>query len=115
MPFRVNQWASAIAWIDWRIGLNVDHRIIGLDLPRDCADDTHADRIIQPKRIPERKHDLPLLQFVGVAKHKIRQVSLINFYECQITLTIHADEGAGKGPAGSPITLLTSFSCGPDV
>jgi hypothetical protein len=55
---RVDEWTAAVAGIDRRVGLHVDHWRVGLELPRDRADDTERHRVLQAQRAAERQHHL---------------------------------------------------------
>ena len=61
---RIQQWSAAIARIDRGVRLDVNHRIVALDLPRHRAHHAHAHGVIQAQRIAKRQYDLPLLQSV---------------------------------------------------
>ena len=43
----VYQWSATVAWIDRRIGLDVNHWAIQFGLPADCAHDSFGDGVIQ--------------------------------------------------------------------
>jgi hypothetical protein len=58
IPVTVNQGASAIAWIDGSVGLNVDHRAIELRLAAWRADDSHGDGVFQTFGRTDGQHRL---------------------------------------------------------
>ena len=74
VPIGIEQWTAAIAWVDGRVGLNIDHRIVAFDLPRNGADNAHADGIIQSERIAQCEDDLALFEFVGICEVQERQI-----------------------------------------
>ena len=41
-----------------RVGLDVDHRVVGFELTRDGADDAERDRAVETHRAAEREHEL---------------------------------------------------------
>jgi hypothetical protein len=59
MPLGIDQRAATVAGIDWRVGLNVDHRIFRLELPRHRADHTHCHARLETERAAEGHDDLP--------------------------------------------------------
>ena len=53
----VDQRPAAVARIDGRVGLDVDHRVVGLELPRHRADDAQRHRVVEARagcRTPAR-------------------------------------------------------------
>ena len=69
-PFGVDERAAAVARVDRRVGLHVDHRIFGLELPCHGAHDAHRDRVLEPERAAEREHELALPQRVRIAERQ---------------------------------------------
>src|SRR6185503_7452861 len=68
VSIHVDERASAVARIDRRVGLDVDHRIIGLELSGHGADDTEAHRAVQPHRAAEGEHELTRTDILGVSE-----------------------------------------------
>src|SRR2546429_1936081 len=64
----VHQGATAISWIDGRIRLYEDPRIVLIQLAGRRAHDTHADRVVHTQRAPESQHQLSLLYVLGVVE-----------------------------------------------
>ena len=56
----INEWAAAVSGVDWRVGLNIDRRNVGIGLPRDGADHTHGNAIFKAFRIAEGEHQFAL-------------------------------------------------------
>ncbi len=67
--FAVNvyQWTAATSRINWRIGLDENHRTIGVRLACDCAHHAHCHRILQALGATESKNHLALPQLVVIA------------------------------------------------
>jgi hypothetical protein len=57
---RIHQRATAVAWIDGRVRLDIDERTIRIGLARHRAHHAHGHRIAQPFRTPESKHHFAL-------------------------------------------------------
>ena len=90
-PLGVNQCPPAVAGIDGRVGLDVDHRIIRGQLPRDGADDAQAHRRLEPERAAERQHDLAGPQRVRVTERQHRQSAHIHLHDRDVGLVIDRD------------------------
>ncbi len=84
LSLQIDQRPAAVARIDRRIGLQVDHRIFALELPRDGADHAERDRAGETQRAAKRHDDLPGLHRVGVRKGQRRQVLLRHLDDRQI-------------------------------
>ncbi len=85
----VDQRASAVARIDGRVGLDVDHRIVGLELSRDGADDAEAHRAVQPHRAAEGEHQLTRTDLLRVGEVERRQPLLRHLDDGEIGLVVH--------------------------
>ena len=66
----VHQRSAAAAGVDRRVGLDVDHRVVGLELPADRAHDAHRHRVVEAERAAEREHQLAGAQRVGIAERQ---------------------------------------------
>src|SRR5262245_33224706 len=63
IAFGVEERASAVPWVDRGVGLDVDHRIVSLELPRCRADNAHADRIVKAERAADHQGKLSFANF----------------------------------------------------
>src|SRR5690349_5824726 len=88
----IEKRASAVAGVDRRVGLNVDHGIVGLDLARHGTHDAHGHRICQAKRVAERQHELALVQLFRIAEREERQPGAIDLQDGQITVAVNAHD-----------------------
>ena len=86
---RVHQRPAAVAGIDGRVGLDIDHGVVRLDLPPHRTHHAHADRVLQPQRISEGHDNLPLAQGIGIAQSEVREAGLLDFHHRQIRVAIH--------------------------
>src|SRR6266567_1279217 len=64
VAIRVQQRPAAVTGINRRVSLDVDHRIIRLDLAPNRADDAETHRVLETQRIAKRQRDLPLAESV---------------------------------------------------
>ena len=88
----IDQRAAAVARIDGRVGLDVDHRVFRRQLARDGADDAERDRRVEAERAAEREHQLARPQRVGVAEGERRQRLGLDLDHRQIGLVIDRDD-----------------------
>src|SRR4051812_47921400 len=58
VAFAVDQWSAAVTRVDRRVGLNVNHRIVGLRLAPDSTDDALGECVIEPFRRANREYTL---------------------------------------------------------
>jgi hypothetical protein len=75
----INERPTAVAGINGRIGLDINHRAVGIGLARDGADDSHGHGVTQTLRASEREDHLSLPQVRVSAKGKRRQAGRFNF------------------------------------
>jgi hypothetical protein len=68
VPLGIHQRASAIAWIDGGVGLDVHHHVVGMERAGDRTDHAHTDRAFQTERAAESHHQFALMNAVGVAE-----------------------------------------------
>ena len=82
-----------------RVGLDVDHRVFGRQLPRHGADDAHRDRRLQPQRAAERQHELPGAQRIGIAERQRRQAARVDLHDRDVGLVIDRHDLRADGPS----------------
>ena len=68
----VDERPAAVARVDRRVGLHVDHRVFRLELPRHGAHDAHRHRVVEAERAAERHDDLARGAAVRVAERQRR-------------------------------------------
>ena len=88
---QIDQRSTTTPRIDGRIGLDVDHRRLGFELPCDRADDAKRDRVTQSERAAEGDHELTGFQVIRVTKGKSREVLLGNLQDRQIRFDVETD------------------------
>ena len=71
-PGGVHQRAAAAARVDRRVGLDVDHRVVGFELAADGAHHAHRHGVVETERAAEGEHQLPGAQRVGIAQRQAR-------------------------------------------
>jgi hypothetical protein len=91
LPFRVEEGAAAVARIDGRIRLDVDHPSVGLDLPCHRAHHAERHRAVQAERAAEGDDDLALPQGLRVAEGKEGEAGLHDLQEREVALLVDAD------------------------
>ena len=106
MPVDIDQRASAVARIDGSVGLYVDIRLRGIDLPPGGADHAHADRILQTHGAAESEDHLPLLQIVGIGQLKGGQIAGVNFQDSEVGQAIHAYQLRFHGAVHGSLRLV---------
>src|SRR5689334_4704154 len=87
---RVNQRSAAVTGIDGRVGLNISHEVVGMELACCGADNSHTDRALQAQRVSESHHQLALAEPLGVAQRQVRQTSLFDSQYGDVDLAIHS-------------------------
>jgi hypothetical protein len=55
----VHERTAAVARVDGRVRLQVDHRVVRLELPRDGADHAKRHGAVEPHRAAEGEHSCP--------------------------------------------------------
>ena len=100
----VDERSTAVAVVDWRVGLDVHHRRIRIGLPIGGADDAHRHRIAQPFRTAERKDQFPLPNAAGRRQRQRRQSGHVDLQQREIDLTRDADDFRVDG--ASPARLF---------
>ena len=63
-PVHVHERTAAVARVDGRVRLQVDHRVVRLELPRDGADHAKRHRAVEAHRAPEGEHELPGMHLI---------------------------------------------------
>ncbi len=95
----VHQWTAAAPRVDRRVGLDVDHRVVGLELPSHRAHHAHRHRVVETERAAEREHQLPGAQPIGVADRERRQRRAAHLEQRQVGLLVHAGDLGVERPA----------------
>ena len=95
----VHQRTAAAARVDRRVGLDVDHRVVGLELPSHRAHHAHRHRVVEAERAAEREHQLPGAQPVGIAERERRQRRAAHLEQRQVGLLVHAGDLGVERPA----------------
>jgi hypothetical protein len=88
----IHQRAAAVAGIDRRVGLHVDHRVLRLELPRHRAHNPHRDGRRQAERTAEREHQLAGAEGVGVAVRQRGQGTRGDLQDREVGLIIDRDD-----------------------
>jgi hypothetical protein len=88
----VDERSAAVAGVDWRVGLDVDGRRIGVGLPSGRAHHAHRHRVLQALRAAECEHELALPDAGRVRESQRRQIRQLDFQEREIDLARDADD-----------------------
>ena len=88
----IDERAAAITRIDRRVRLDINHRVLGLELPCDSAHDAHRDGVLEAKGTPECKHDLAGTKPIRIAELEKRQVALVRLENGDVRFEIHAND-----------------------
>ena len=88
----IDERAAAIARIDRRVRLDVNHRVLGLELPRDGAHDAHRDGVLEAEGASEREHDLARTERIRIAELEKRQVAFVRLENREVRLEIDTDD-----------------------
>ncbi len=68
----VDERSAGVARVDGRIGLQIHHGTVGVELLIDGTDHTQADAILQAQWTSKSQHQLARMDAVGVAKFQAR-------------------------------------------
>ena len=88
----IDQRATAVARIDRRVVLAVDHGRIVFELASHGADHAHADRVGEAEGAANGEDELPLEQLVRIGEGQGRQVLLVDLQHGQVGLEIDTEE-----------------------
>jgi hypothetical protein len=107
----IKQRSAAISRIDGRVGLDINHRIVRLELPGNGADNPHRDRVGQTQRVAESQYELSLAQRFRVSKLEKRQSGTFDFQNGEIAFAIDAhnlcvEPFAGRAEHGVAVGLI---------
>ena len=97
----VDERTAAVAGIDGGVRLDVDHGVVGLQLPGDGADHAHGHRRVEAQRAAERHHDLAGPQRVRVAEWQTSAgptLSILMHRQVGLVIDGH-DSGGNDAPA----------------
>ena len=92
----VDERAAAVAGIDGGVGLDVDHRVVGIGLAEDGADEAHADGVFEAFGTAEGEDELAFLDFFVAADLESRKVGRFDFEDGEIDELAEADDTSGK-------------------
>src|SRR5258707_4188362 len=90
MTIEVHQGAAAVAPVDWRIGLNVDHWYIRIGLSPHGTDHAHCDRTLQPLGTANGDYQLSRAHRSAILKKQCRKIVPLDFQDSQISRFIHS-------------------------
>src|ERR1700722_18575094 len=88
----IDERASAVAWIDRRVGLHVYHGTICVRLPAESADNSLGHGVNEPLRRSDRDHSLTQLYLIVRRERDEGQIFLFDLDDCEIGIAIRTDE-----------------------
>src|SRR5262249_52078322 len=88
----VDQRPAAIAGIDWSVGLHVDHGVIKLGLPSQCADNPFGDCMVETSGRPNCQNRLSQTGSILFLKWNDGQSVSFDFDQGQIGKALHANQ-----------------------
>jgi hypothetical protein len=122
---QIDQRPAAAARIERRVGLDVNHRGLGLELSRNGAHDTERHRVVEPERAAKSQHQLTGAQTVGIPERQCGKILFLDLEDREVGFEIDADDrcvnGAalrgenGVAGAGQPDVDAQSLRTGDDV
>ena len=98
----VDERPAAVARVHRRVGLHVDHRVVGLELARDRAHHPEAGRVLEPERAAEGQHQLALVQQLGVPELERRQAGAVDLEHRDVGLAVDAHHARAQPLAARP-------------
>ena len=88
----IHQRSAAVARINGRVSLEIDYAVVGLKLPRDGADHTHAHRALEAAGTAHRDYQLALPNDIGIRELKEPQTLGIHLQESEVGFGIEANQ-----------------------
>ena len=98
----VHQRPAAAAGIDGRVGLQIDHGVVGAELARERREHAEADRVVEAQGAAEGEHDLALPQLVRLGEGQGDEAGSLDLEQGEVGLAVDAHHACGDRPAGRP-------------
>ena len=96
---QIDQRPAAAARIERRVGLDVNHRRLGLELSRGGAHDTERHRVVEPERAAKCQHELTGAQMVGIPERQCGKIPFLDLEHREVRFEIDADDRGVNGAA----------------
>ena len=97
----VHERPAAAAGVDGRVGLQVDHGIVGAELAGHGAQHAEGDRAVEAEGAAHGEHDLALTQRLGLGERDGSEPLDLDLQHREVGFPVDADEAGGWGrPAG---------------
>ena len=93
---RVHERAPTVPGVDGGIGLDVDHRVFGLQLACHRAHHAEADRVLEAQGAPEGQDELPLPQIFRIGDGQRREGPALHLDDGHVGLAVEAHEPGGQ-------------------
>ena len=100
--FDIHQRSTAVARIDGRVRLEINHAVVGPKLPRDRADHTHAHRALEAAGTADCDHQLALPNDIGVRQFKEPQTLGVHLQQGQIGFGVETNQPRRQYAPGWP-------------
>ena len=92
MSIDIDQCSAAVAGVDRRVGLDVEHGAVGIGLARKSAHHTKGDGVLETLRTANGEYKLSLPRSTNVGQREIRQIFRFYLDEGEIKIAIAADQ-----------------------
>src|SRR5262249_51821899 len=88
----IHEWPPAVARVDGRIGLQIDHPLLRIRLARDRTDHPHSDRVAQAFGTAHSEYEFALDHATTRSERKGRQVFGIHLEKRKIGFLMNTDQ-----------------------
>src|SRR5512140_2862132 len=92
MSIDIYQCSAAVAWVDWRVGLDEQHGTIRIWLASEGANDPKGHGILQSLRAADGKHKFSLARSTNVGQGEEGKVFGLDLDQCQVQVAVAANE-----------------------
>ena len=106
---QIDQRSAAIARVDRRVGLHVNHRRLAIELPRDRAHDAERHRVVESERAAKLQDELTSAQIVGIAERHVGEIPLVDLDDREVRFEIDAGNRRLYGAASRPENRIAGY------